>query len=102
MPDFEVVPLDEARLKTLSGRQGQIVKQYSQYILQLDGSQAGRLQAGSDEKVITIRRRLVTTARLLGKELTIKRTGDELYFWVKTSEEEEAPQRRRRSRRKSE
>jgi hypothetical protein len=99
MPDFEVVPLDEARLKTLSGRQGQIVKQYSQYIEQLEGGQAGKLHAASNEKLTTIRRRLVTTARLLGKELIIKRTGDELYFWIKTPEEEEAPQRRRRSRR---
>jgi hypothetical protein len=102
MPDFEIVPLDEARLKTLSGRQGQIVKQYSQYIEQLAGGQAGKLQAASDEKVTTIRRRLATTARLLGKELTIKRTGDELYFWIKTPEEEEAPPRRRRSRRNPE
>src|ERR671918_1950728 len=98
MPDFEIVPLDEARLKTLSGRQGQIVKQYSQYIEQLEGGQAGKLHATSDEKITTIRRRLVTTARLLGKELIIKRTGDELYFWIK-SPEEERPRRRRRARR---
>lgn len=102
MPDFEVVPLDEARLKTLGGRQGQIFKQYSQYLEQLEDGQAGKLHTASDEKVTTIRRRLVTTARLLGKELIIKRTGDELYFWVKTPEEGEAPQRRRRTRRNTE
>jgi hypothetical protein len=98
MPEFEVVPLDEARLKTASGRQGQIVKQYSVYIERLEGGGAGKLQARPDEKITTIRRRLVTTARLLGKELVIKRTGDELYFWIK-SPEEERPRRRRRSRR---
>jgi hypothetical protein len=98
MPDFEVVPLDEARLKTLSGRQGQIVKQYSQYLERLEVGQAGKLQAASNEKVTTIRRRLATTARLLSKELIIKRSGDELYFWIKTPEEEPV-QRRRRSRR---
>jgi hypothetical protein len=98
MPEFEVVPLDEARLKTASGRQGQIVKQYSIYIERLEGGGAGRLQASPDEKITTIRRRLVTTARLLGKELIIKRTGDELYFWIK-SPEEERPRRRRRARR---
>jgi hypothetical protein len=99
MPEFEVVPLDEARLKTASGRQGQIVKQYSIYIERLEAGGAGKLQASPNEKITTIRRRLVTTARLLGKELVIKRTGDELYFWIKSSAEEERPRRRRRSRR---
>ncbi len=98
MPEFEVVPLDEAMLKTASGRQGQIVKQYSIYIERLETGGAGRLQASPNEKITTIRRRLITTARLLGKELVIKRTGDELYFWVKSSSEER-PRRRRRARR---
>jgi hypothetical protein len=100
MPDFAVVPLDEARMKTISGRQGQIVKQYSQYIDQLEGDKAGRLQAGPGEKVTTIRRRLVTTARLLGRDVVVKRTGDELYFWVKSAEED-TPRRTRRSRKNS-
>jgi hypothetical protein len=98
MPEFEVVPLDEARLKTAGGRQGQIVKQYSVYIERLEAGGAGKLQANPNEKITTIRRRLVTTARLLGKELIIKRTGDEIYFWIKSAEEEK-PRRRRRARR---
>lgn len=102
MPDFDVVALDEARLKTLSGRQGQIFTQYSQYIKRLEGGQAGKLKADSNEKVTTVRRRLVTTARLLGVELTIKRTGDELYFWSKTPDEDAAPPRRRKTRRRAE
>ncbi|MCH8744736.1 MAG: hypothetical protein IIB31_03695 [Chloroflexi bacterium] len=95
MPEFEVVPLDEARLKTANGRQGQIVKQYSRYIEQLADGQAGHLNMGEGEKVTTIRRRLITTARLMGKELVVKRSGDELYFWVKASEEGKKRRRRR-------
>lgn len=101
MPEFVVVPLDEARMKTISGRQGQIVKQYSQYIEQLEGGKAGKLQAAPGEKVTTIRRRLLTTARLLGRDIIIKRTGDELYFWAKAAEED-PPRRTRRSRKSSE
>ena len=95
MPEFEVVPLGEARLKTVNGRQGQIVKQYSHYIDQLEDGQAGHLNTGEDEKVTTIRRRLITTARLMGKELVIKRSGGDLYFWVKASEEGKKRRRRR-------
>lgn len=102
MPDFAVVSLDEAKMKTISGRQGQIVKQYSQYIEQVEGGQAGRLQATEGEKVTTIRRRLLTTAKLLNKEVVVKRSGDELYFWMKSAEEEAATTKSRRSRRKSE
>ena len=98
MPEFEVVSLDEARLKTANGRQGKIVKQYSGYIERLVEGQAGHLLMSDDEIVTTIRRRLVTTARLMGKELVIKRSGDELYFWLKAVEEEK-PRRRRRAKR---
>ena len=41
MSEFEVVPLDEARLKTSNGRQGQMVKQYSSYIAQLEDGKRG-------------------------------------------------------------
>ena len=95
MPEFEVVPLDEARLKTANGRQGKIVKQYSGYIEQLVEGRAGRLLMAEGEVVTTIRRRLVTTARLMGKDLVIKRSGDELYFWLKGAEAEKPPRRQR-------
>jgi ABC-type dipeptide/oligopeptide/nickel transport system permease component len=65
MPEFEVVPLDQARLKTANGRQGKIVKQYSGYIEQLVEGQAGRLLMAEGEIVTTVRRRLVTTAETI-------------------------------------
>ena len=63
--------------------------------------QAGRLLIADDEIVTIIRRRLVTTARLMGKELVIKRSGDELYFWLKAVEEDK-PRLRGRSKRDQE
>ncbi len=97
MPTFEVVPLQEARLKTATGRAAQNAREYTDYIQQLEEGQAGKLQVAEDEKITTIRRRLTIAANLLGKELTVKRMGDELYFWVEPAQEEKPRQRRRRS-----
>ena len=97
MPTFETLSLQEARLKTATGRQGQIVQQYADYVNKLEGNQAGRLRASSEEKITTLRRRLTTTAKLLGKTLVVKRMGDELYFWVEAPEDVK-PKRRRRAR----
>ena len=97
MPTFEVVPLQEARLKTATGRAALNAREYTDYIKQLEEGQAGRLQVAEDEKIMTIRRRLTIAANLLGKELTVKRTGDELYFWVEPPQEDKPRQRRRRS-----
>ncbi len=97
MPTFEVVPLQEARLKTATGRAARNAREYTDYIQQLEEGQAGKLQVAEDEKIMTIRRRLTIAANLLGKELTVKRTGDELYFWVEPAQEDKPRQRRRRS-----
>ncbi len=97
MPTFEVISLQEAQLKTATGRRARFLQQYADYIQQLPEGQAGKLEATGDEKVSAVRRRLTIAANLLGKELTIKRMGDELYFWVESSQEEKPRQRRRRS-----
>ncbi len=96
MPNFDVVPLQEARLKTATGRCGQFLQQYADYIQQLPEGQAGKLQATEDEKVSSVRRRLTVAVTALGKKLTIKRMGDELYFWIESSQDEKPRQRRRR------
>ena len=97
MPTFDLVPLQEARLKTATGRRGQVLLQYAAYIQQLPEGQAGRLQTTEDEKVTTVQRRLTVAATALGTRLTIKRMVDELYFWVEPTQEERPRQRRRRS-----
>ena len=91
MPAFETIPLQEAILKTSTGK-------YLQYIQQLAEGQAGKLQASEGEKISTVRRRLGDAARLAGKNLVIKRTGEDLYFWVEPSEEQRPRQRGRRPR----
>ena len=83
MPIFDRVPLGEARME------------YVRYIEQLGDGEAGKLQAAEGEPITTVRRRLGAASRQLEKSLTIRRTGDEIYFWA------EETSRRRRGRPKS-
>ena len=82
MPKFDRVPLGEARMKTVSGKRAQIIAEYVRYIEQLGDGEAGRLRAAEGEPITTVRRRLGAAARQLEKSLTIRRTGDEIYFWA--------------------
>ncbi len=82
MPIFDRVPLGEAKMKTASGTRAQIIAEYVSYIAQLGDGEAGRLQAAEGEPITTVRRRIGAAGRQLGKKLTIRRTGDEVYFWV--------------------
>ena len=82
MPKFDRVPLEEARMNTASGKRAQIIAEYVRYIEQLGDGEAGRLQAAEGEPITTVRRRLGAAARQLEKSLTIRRTGDEIYFWA--------------------
>ncbi len=93
MPIFDQMPLQEAMLKTATGKTAQITKEYLGYIEQLTEGQAGRLQPGEDESMAAVRRRLGIAAKLSGKDITIKRQGDEVYFWV---QQEPRPRRQRR------
>ena len=82
MPIFDRVPLGEARMKTASGKRAQIIAEYVRYIEQLGDGEAGKLQAAEGEPITTVRRRLGAAARQLEKSLTIRRTGDQIYFWA--------------------
>ena len=94
MPEFETLSLSEAqRHASLSGKRGAIMAEYLGYIERLQGKeQAGRLRATAGESVGAIRRRLGAAARLAGKELVIRRVGEEIVFWPGPA------QRRRRGR----
>ena len=83
MPTFELMSQREAELKAATGRRAEITREYLGYVSQLEPGQAGCLRPSEGETVAAVRRRLGTAARLDGKELTIKRTGDSIYFWVK-------------------
>ena len=84
MPIFDRVPLGEAKMKTasLNSKRAQVIAEYVGYIDQLGADEAGRLQAAEGEPITTVRRRLGAAARQLGRTLTIRRTGDEVYFWA--------------------
>ena len=84
MPKFELVSLSDAEMKSATGKRAEIMREYLGYIEQLPGGKAGRLQAGQGESAGAVRRRLGAAARLAGKDLVIKRAGDEVYFWTRT------------------
>ena len=98
MPQFDLVSLQEAMMKSATGKRAQITREYLGYIEQLKEGQAGRLKVAEGETIGAIRRRLGVAAKLAGKNLTIKRVEDEVYFWV---EEGAAPKRRRGRPRKN-
>ncbi len=79
MPEFTTVSVQEAKVQTTSGRQGQYLHEYIDYITKLPKGQAGRLRIGAEEKHNTIKRRLDIAAQTLGISLIIKRSGNDVY-----------------------
>jgi hypothetical protein len=99
MPEFTTVPVQEAQIRTIPGRQGRFINEYADYIQQLPQGQAGKLSIREDEKHTAIRRRLATTAKAMNINLIIKRSGTDLYFWREDREAEQpTPRRGRRPR----
>ncbi len=87
MPKLDIVPMEEAKVKTNSEsasrrKRAQILQEYSGYIDQLTKGQAGKLVANAGETTATVRRRIGAAARAGGKNLNIRRAGDEVYFWA--------------------
>ena len=99
MPEFTTVSVQEARIRTIPGRQGRFINEYADYIQQVPKGQAGRLTAGADENPFTVRRRLVTTAQAMYIPLIIKRSGNDLYFWREDGGGEEPRRKRSYTRR---
>jgi hypothetical protein len=99
MPEFTTVSVQEAQLRTIPGRQGRYINEYSDYIQQLSMGQAGKLTIGEYEKHATVRRRLVTAAKALNIPLIIKRSGNDLYFWREDRGEEQSRRKRSYTRR---
>ena len=84
MPKFELVSLADAEVNSASGKRAEILREYLGYINQLQGDQAGRLQVTEGESPAAVRRRLGAAARLAGKDIVIRRLGDEVYFWARS------------------
>jgi hypothetical protein len=100
MPDFAIVSLNEAQFRTIPGRQGKFLNEYVAYIQQLSHGQAGRLRIGEEEKHLTVRRRLITAAKAMNIPLTIKRSGNDLYFRKEDGGVEQPRTKRRYTRRR--
>ena len=99
MPEFTTVPVQEAQLRTVPGRQGTFINEYADYIQQVPQGHAGKLRIREDEKHTAVRRRLVSAANALNIALIIKRSGNDLYFWREDGGEEQTrPRRGRRPR----
>ncbi len=81
MPTFESMTRSEAELQSASGTRAALMREYVGYIERVPVGEAGRLSAGPEESLAAIRRRLGAAARYLGRDITIKRSEDALYFW---------------------
>jgi len=92
VPKLDILPLEEAQMNSATGKRAQLIREYKAYIEQVPVGQAGKLSPGNGETLSAIRRRLGSAAKQLGKSLVIKRTDDNVYFWVSN----EAPRRRGR------
>ena len=95
MPEFEVVPLQQAIASSSTRGRSDAIREYSQFIGQLGRDDAGKLTPSDGETVATVRRRLGSAVKASGKNMQIKRVGAEIFFW------EEAPKRRGGRPRKS-
>ena len=93
MPEFQRLSLGEAQLQSGTGKRAQLIRQYVEYVEQVEMGQAGKLTPDQGESVTAVRRRLTAAAAYLGRELMVKRTKDStIIFWLDTGE----PRRRRR------
>src|ERR671914_2361817 len=81
MPEFTTVPVQEAQIRTIPGRQGTFINEYADYIQQVPKGQAGKLRIREHEKHTTVRRHLVKAAQAMNSTLIIKRSGTDIYFW---------------------
>ena len=96
MPTFELVSIEDAIKDTaITNKRQEVLKGYLEYIEQLEEGLAGCLEATEVETLGAVRRRLGAAARLAGRELVIKRRGQEIYFWLDSRKKT----RRKRGRR---
>ena len=85
MPEFEVVPLQQAITSSPTRGRSDAIREYSQFIEQLSRDEAGKLTPSDGETVATVRRRLGSAVKASGKNMQIKRLGAEIFFWEEPS-----------------
>jgi hypothetical protein len=82
MAHFQRIPIEEAR-KLAAAPRRLAHPEYTQYVRQLSTHTAGRIVLGEGDHPLTVRARLQAAARAEGKELSIRRRGNELVFWLR-------------------
>ncbi len=81
MPIAELVALQDAQVAlSLSGKGGAIMRQYMDYISQLETGRAGKLTPDVGETTASVRRGLAAATQPLGKNLSVKRQGNVVFF----------------------
>ena len=83
MPSFDLISMEEAMVKSATGKRAEIAREYLGYIEQLRSGWAGKLRTSEGESVTAIRRRLTSAAKFAGRDIVSKRVGDEVFFWLK-------------------
>ena len=86
MPTFEIVPVEQATVKTSPSKRARILEEYAGYVKQLTTGQAGKLRPCEGETPTAIRRRIGAAAKLAGKDLVIRRAGTDVYFWERVED----------------
>jgi hypothetical protein len=89
MARFSTVSMKEARESVLPPRRA-TQERYREYVRQLAGDSAGRLDLEDNDRPITERARLKAAAKSEGVNLHIQRRGNTIVFW----QSQEAPRTR--------
>ena len=82
MPEFSTLPVDDAQLQAETADIPRSLAEYVDFISRLPDGQAGRLKPSAGEDVRLVRMRLGAAARKMRKKVIIRKTGDEVLFWV--------------------
>ena len=81
MPDFSVVPMEQASRTPANDKRAQLMKEYQGFIERVGPRRAGSLAPEGEETAQAVRRRLGAAAKLSGVSLTVRRAGQTVYFW---------------------
>ena len=81
MPEFNLVPLLHGQVRTAAGTRTRILSEYLSYIARISLSQAGHLVPNEGETALQVRWRIGPVARASGKNIVIRRNGDDVYLW---------------------
>ena len=86
MPQFSLMPLDDAKIEIGESRGQAEIASYSSYVDRLEPGQAGCLEVDPAENLGVIRTRLSAAARHSSRRIVIRRQGRRIFFWTTDSD----------------